>query len=119
MAEPIKTSKESPSPNNDAAHIFDFAKDDAAKAAMAAIFGRAELGRPLAASPGIPADRAAALRKAFVDTMKDPGFLADAKKTRLPINFHSGAEVDELIKRFLATPPSALALAKKAIARKK
>lgn len=103
----------------DAAHIFDYAKDDGARMAMKAIFGRDVLGRPLAASPGIPADRAEALRKAFVDTMNDPAFLADAEKTRIPINFHSGAEVDELIAGFLATPPEAIEMAKKALAPEK
>ena len=103
----------------DAAHIFDYAKDDGARKAMKAIFGRDVLGRPLAASPGIPADRAAALRKAFVDTMTDPAFLADAKKTRIPINFHTGEEVEQLIAGFLATPPDAVELAKKVLARPK
>jgi tripartite-type tricarboxylate transporter receptor subunit TctC len=101
----------------DAAHIFDYAKDDDARAAMGAIFGRDELGRPLAAAPGIPADRAAALRKAFVDTMKDPVFLADAKKTRTTINFHSGEEVDAIVAKFMSIKPKALELAKQAIAR--
>ena len=103
----------------DAAHIFDYAKNDGARKAMKAIFGRDILGRPLAASPGIPADRAKALRKAFVDTMNDPVFLADAKKTRITINYHSGAEVDKLIAGFLATPADAIAMAKKALARPK
>lgn len=100
----------------DAAHIFDYAKDENARMAMKAIFGRDVLGRPLAASPGIPADRAAALRKAFVDTMQDPAFLADAKKTRIPIDWHSGEEVDQLIAEFLAAPPEAIAMARKALA---
>jgi len=102
-----------------AAHIFDYAKDEGARKAMKAIFGRDILGRPLAASPGIPADRAKALRKAFVDTMNDPAFLADAKKTRITIDYHTGAEVDQLIAGFLATPPDAIAMAKKALARPK
>ena len=100
----------------EAAHIFDYAKDENARKAMKAIFGRDVLGRPLAASPGIPADRAKALRQAFVDTMKDPAFLADAKKAKLKIDWHSGAEVDQLIAGFLATPPESIALARKALA---
>lgn len=99
-----------------AAHIFDYAKDDKARAAMKAIFGRDILGRPVAASPGIPADRAKALRQAFADTMKDPAFLADAKKTRIIIDWDSGAEVEKVIAGFLATPPEAVAMAQKALA---
>jgi len=100
----------------DAVHIFDYAKDENARKAMKAIFGRDVLGRPLAASPGIPADRAKALRQAFVDTMKDPAFLADAEKARLQIDWHSGAEVDQLIADFLATPRESIELARKALA---
>jgi len=102
----------------DAVHIFDYAKDENARKAMKAIFGRDLLGRPLAASPGIPADRAKALRKAFVDTMQDPAYLADAKKARLATDWNSAAEVDTMIAEFLATPPKSLALAIEALAKK-
>ena len=36
--------------------------------------------------PGVPADRVAALRKAFDDVMKDPAFLAEAAKRKLDID---------------------------------
>ena len=101
-----------------AAHIFNYAKTPKAKKAMEVIFGQSKLGRPLAAAPGIPADRREALRKAFADTMKDPGYLADAKKTRLKINWQSGAEVEKMLAGFLATDADAVALAKQAIGRK-
>ena len=39
------------------------------------------LARPFVAPPGIPGDRKAMLRTAFDETMKDPVFLADAKRT--------------------------------------
>lgn len=101
-----------------AAYIFDYAKDENIRKAMKLIFGRDTLGRPLAASPGIPADRTKALRQAFVDTMKDPAYLADAKKAKLDTDWDSGAEVDKMIAEFLATPPKILAVAKDAMARK-
>ena len=99
-----------------AAYIFEYAKDDNALKAMKAIFGRDVLGRPVVASPGIPADRAKALRQAFIDTMKDPDYLADAKKARLETDWNSGAEVEKMIAGFLATPPKAIALARQALA---
>ena len=100
----------------DAAYIFDYAKDDDALKAMKAIFGRDVLGRPVVASPGIPADRAKALRQAFIDTMKDPGYLADAKKARLETDWNNGEDVEKMISGFLATPPKAIALARQALA---
>ena len=45
-----------------------------------------EMARPFAAPPGIPADRKAALVAAFDATMKDPEFLADAKKLDIDVN---------------------------------
>jgi tripartite-type tricarboxylate transporter receptor subunit TctC len=41
------------------------------------------LGRPFAAPPGVPADRLAALRQAFMATFADPAFVADCDKQRL------------------------------------
>ncbi|HWG03603.1 MAG TPA: hypothetical protein VG271_01190 [Beijerinckiaceae bacterium] len=47
---------------------------------------RQVMGRPYAAPPGVPADRLAALRRAFTTTMKDPAFLADAKKNKMLVD---------------------------------
>ena len=44
-------------------------------------------GRPFAVGPKVPEDRFKALRAAFWKTMKDPEFLADAKKRKMPIRF--------------------------------
>ncbi|MCY4487995.1 MAG: tripartite tricarboxylate transporter substrate-binding protein [Deltaproteobacteria bacterium] len=53
--------------------------------------------RPWAVPPGTPADRVEILRKAFHATLKDPGFLVDAKRTRLDINPKSGKWLTDLI----------------------
>ena len=58
--------------------VMDFAKTDEQKQIFRLIFARQVMGRPFLAPPGVPKDRADALRKAFMDTMKDPEFLADA-----------------------------------------
>src|SRR5215813_1780865 len=42
--------------------------------------------RPYVLPPGTPKDRVQILRKAFMDTVKDPDFLADASKAKLDIN---------------------------------
>jgi tripartite-type tricarboxylate transporter receptor subunit TctC len=49
--------------------------------------------RPYVVPPGTPKDRVQILRKAFMDTMKDPEFLAEAKKATLDINPDDGAEL--------------------------
>ena len=48
---------------------------------MELILIRQEAGRPFAAPPGTPADRVAALRQAFEETLEDPDFIAEAEKT--------------------------------------
>src|SRR3954469_5744486 len=50
----------------------------------------ATVGRPLATTPGVPADRVAALRKAFEATVKDPEFIATAANEHLEIQPQSG-----------------------------
>jgi tripartite-type tricarboxylate transporter receptor subunit TctC len=60
--------------------------------------------RPVAAPPGVPADRVDMLRRAFDATMKDPEFLADARRLRLEITPSSGEEVQRGVHTVLTTP---------------
>jgi tripartite-type tricarboxylate transporter receptor subunit TctC len=76
--------------------ITDFAKTDADRKALDMIIAGVTIGRPIIAPPGVPSDRVAALRAAFDATMKDPGFLALAKRQKMDINPMSGAEVQKL-----------------------
>lgn len=59
-------------------------------------------------APGVPKDRIAALRKAFMDTMKDPAFLADAKKRRAPVAPISGEELGRIVSAAYKTPDSVI-----------
>jgi tripartite-type tricarboxylate transporter receptor subunit TctC len=68
------------------------------------ILAAQQMARPFAAPPGIPADRKAALVAAFDATMKDPDYLADAKKLDIDVNPVSGKELDELLAELYATP---------------
>ena len=70
--------------------IIDLAKTDEQRQILRLIFARQVMGRPFLAPPGIPPDRAAALRKAFMDTMTDKEFLADTEKAQMEINPVSG-----------------------------
>lgn len=51
--------------------------------------------RPYLLPPGTPKDRVEILRKAFVETMKDPEFLAETKKAKLDINPLDGATLEK------------------------
>jgi tripartite-type tricarboxylate transporter receptor subunit TctC len=91
--------------------IVDLAKTDADRQILTLIFARQVMGRPFLAPPGIPPERAAVLRQAFMDTMKDPAFLADADKSQLEVNPVPGDEVQKLVGEIYRTPPE---VAKKA-----
>jgi tripartite-type tricarboxylate transporter receptor subunit TctC len=65
--------------------------------------------RPYVLPPGTPSDRVEMLRKAFHDTLKDPEFLADAKKARLDIEPVSGAEMEKKVARLFQLNASTLA----------
>ncbi len=85
--------------------IIDLAKTDEQKQILKLIFARQVMGRPFLAPPGIPADRTAALRTAFTETMKDPAFLADAEKAQLEVNPVPGEELQKLVAEIYKTPP--------------
>ena len=84
--------------------VMDFAKSEDQQQMFKLVFARQVMGRPYLAPPGVPKDRAEALRKAFSATMKDPEFLADAEKAQLEITPVSGEEVEKLVKDILQTP---------------
>jgi tripartite-type tricarboxylate transporter receptor subunit TctC len=90
--------------------ILDLAKTAEQKQILSLVFARQALGRPFVAPPGIPQDRVDALRKAFMDTMKDPEFLAEAEKAKLEITPISGEEVQKIVVEAYKVDP---AIAKK------
>jgi tripartite-type tricarboxylate transporter receptor subunit TctC len=83
--------------------IGDFA-NDRQKQILRLVTSRQTMGRPFAAPPGVPADRAEALRRAFDATLKDPAFLAEADKLKLEVNPVSGEDVARLVSELYATP---------------
>jgi tripartite-type tricarboxylate transporter receptor subunit TctC len=84
--------------------IMDFAKTEEQKQILRLVFARQVMGRPFGAPPGVPADRVAALRKAFMDTMKDPEFMAEANKSEVEITPVSGEDIQKLVKDVYDTP---------------
>jgi tripartite-type tricarboxylate transporter receptor subunit TctC len=67
-----------------------------------------ETARPFAAPPEIPADRKAALIRAFDATMKDPEFLAEAHRLNMDINPLNAKGVDDILAELYATPKAVL-----------
>jgi tripartite-type tricarboxylate transporter receptor subunit TctC len=63
-----------------------------------------DMAYTLITPPGVSPERLAALRTAFDDTMKDPEYIAAAKKISLPINPLTGDEVANLVAQIQAVP---------------
>jgi tripartite-type tricarboxylate transporter receptor subunit TctC len=63
------------------------------------------MGRPVSTTPGVPAERLGALRRAFDATMRDPDFREDAKRNGLEVEGPiTGEEVDAALAEIYATP---------------
>ena len=90
--------------------VTDLGTTDEQRQILKIVFGRQVLGRPYAAPPGVPADRAQALRKAFMDTMSDPEFLADVERAKFEITAVSGEKIQNLVNEVYAATPAQVAL---------
>ena len=55
----------------------------------------------------MPKDRVEILRKAFKDTFADPGFVAEAKQSKLVMEFVGADEINGLVKEILDISPKA------------
>jgi len=84
--------------------IVDLAKTDEDRAIFKMIFARQVMAWPFAAPPGVPKDRADALRNAFMETMKDKDFLAEAAKGNLDISPVTGNDIQKLVVDIYSTP---------------
>jgi tripartite-type tricarboxylate transporter receptor subunit TctC len=80
-------------------------KDDDRQAILLNVAG-VSMGRPFLAPPDVPADRVAALRKAFDDTMKDKEFIEETKKSKLDLNPLSGLELQKIAAETVKASPA-------------
>ena len=64
------------------------------------------------ASAAVPADRVRILREAFAETMKDPAFIAEAQKLRLPLSPVVGEAARKVVDDIYAIPPDIVEAAK-------
>ena len=86
---------------------------DAARRLVKVILSAGEIGRPVIAPPGIPADHAKVLREAFIKTVHDPEFLAEAKKAGWDTIPVSGDALEAIAKEIVDQPPGVIESLKK------
>lgn len=89
---------------------YDLAKTDEARKLLATVLrANSPTVRPFMAPPGTSDDRVQILRKAFMDTWKDPELIAEAKKANLDINPDDGAGLEANIKEMFKLEPAQVA----------
>lgn len=82
-------------------------RNDADREALDLYLPRQEYSRPYYAPPGLPPTRLTALRRAFDATIKDPVFLAEADKLKVPVDGPAtGEEIAAAADRIAATSPA-------------
>lgn len=92
----------------------DFALNEERRKIMHLWLAPSEVARPLAMPPDVPPDRLAAVRRAFMELFQDPGFLANANKSGVPIGPKDGEYIHRLVVDLRSLPPSTIAAAKAA-----
>lgn len=94
---------------------YSFARTDENREIMQLAYSQEVFGRPFILPPGAPADRVAALRKAFLSALDDKDLLLEAKKMRLDVTPISGDEVQALVSKVYSFPPDIVEKAKRAL----
>jgi tripartite-type tricarboxylate transporter receptor subunit TctC len=64
------------------------------------------VGRPIGTTPGVPAGRVNALRRAFDATLKDPEFIAETTAQNAEIDYMSGETLAKIIDDLIGAPPA-------------
>jgi len=89
----------------DVPFALDLAKNADDKQMMELAFSPLASGRPYLLPPGVPEDRVAALRKAMIETFKDPEFVAEGEKRGLGLNaVRTGEQLQDFMTRMYGTP---------------
>jgi tripartite-type tricarboxylate transporter receptor subunit TctC len=103
-----------PVPGLDAPTIFEFAKTEEQRQVLTFFSSSMELGRPIMAPPGVPAERVAVLRRAFDATVRDSAFLQEAAGMGFEVVPQNGGRIAALVVSVMATPRSVVDEAQRA-----
>jgi tripartite-type tricarboxylate transporter receptor subunit TctC len=99
--------------------VVELAKTDEQRQILRAVMNASEIGTAFFTTPGAPADRVQALRRAFDATMKDPEFVAEAERTKLTVGPLPGEELRKLVAEVSGLSPEMIEKVKAANEMKK
>jgi tripartite-type tricarboxylate transporter receptor subunit TctC len=89
--------------------LIDLVGSEEGKTIARILAGTAEIGRSILATPGVPADRLAALRAAFQEMVKDPQFVAACASRNLMLDAGTGEAMDAITAETMNLPPPTVA----------
>ncbi len=92
-----------------------YAKTEEQRQILALYDLQEEFGRPYVTGPGVPSDRVAALRKAFLDTLNDKDFRHEIESRGLDIAPLSGEDLQQIVSKIYNAPPDLLRKTRKAL----
>ena len=84
--------------------LMDLGANDADKQLLRVMSASTAIGRPIFTTPGVPAERVTALRKAFETMVRDPGFIEDAKRGKFDVDPSSGEAMQKVVTDMVSIP---------------
>lgn len=96
-------------------HVMSFIKNEADRKAVALVVSQQVFGRSYIVPPGTNPDRVKVLREAFMKTVADKDFLADAEKARIAISASDGETVQKVVTDLHASSKDVVDRAKKIV----
>ena len=97
----------------DVPSIFDSAKTDEQRQLMRFVFSSTEFGRPYIFPPDVLPERVEIMRKAILETAKDPELVAEAERIKLDMTYRPPDHLAKLVAQLYATPPATIETLKK------
>jgi hypothetical protein len=97
----------------DVRSVYDLAETTEQRNVLALFLGSDEMGHPIALPPGVPTDRVEAVRLAFANMVKDPEFIADAKKRNLDLLPGRFDELEKTVAEAFQATPAEIEIARK------
>ncbi len=95
--------------------LIELVSNDRDRKLMTFVSAETAISRALITTPGVPAERVTALRRAFDATMKDPQFLAEAEKAKMEIEPMTGEDAQVIANSIVNTPPEIVAYAREVL----
>ena len=93
-----------------------FARNEDERRVIELVYSQGIFGRPYVLPPGVPAERTAILRNAFLQVLSGPALRAEAGKMKLDLEPMAGDALQKLVSDLYATPRRLVERARQALA---